>query len=57
MPREQVKAPTDSQEIEAFRRAARKHTKRATASREAARRELIALGIHTKSGKLTKHYK
>lgn len=43
--------------VEMFRKAAEEFTKKATRSVEAARAVLVAEGIHTKSGKLTKNYR
>ncbi len=42
--------------VEVFRKAAEAFTKRATKSKESARKVLVAEGIYTKSGRLTKHY-
>ncbi len=39
-----------------FRKQARTYARKATSSEEAARSTLISLGIHTKSGKLSKKY-
>ncbi|HEX6978643.1 MAG TPA: hypothetical protein VF342_05040 [Alphaproteobacteria bacterium] len=44
-------------EVELFRKAASAYTKKATVSKEAARKELVNLGIYTSSGRLTKNYK
>lgn len=43
--------------VEEFRVAARELTKRETVSREAARAALVKMGIHTKTGRLTKNYR
>jgi len=42
--------------LERFRKAAKAFTTRSTKSQAAARKVLVAEGIYTKSGKLTKHY-
>ena len=48
----------DSQrEVDEFRQAAREYTEKATISRQAARDELIRLGIYTPSGELSDNYK
>lgn len=49
--------PESRREVEEFRRAAREYTEDATASREAARAELVRLGIYTASGELSDNYK
>jgi len=43
--------------LERFRKAAKAFDKRVNRSPEAARRELISVGIYTKSGKLSKNYR
>jgi hypothetical protein len=44
-------------DVASFRKAASAYTKKVTATKSAARKELITLGIYTRSGKLTKHYR
>jgi hypothetical protein len=44
-------------EFDRFEKAAKAFTKRTTKSREAALKVLVAEGIYTKSGKLTKRYR
>jgi hypothetical protein len=60
-----MKAKTQSQSrplldspeaVERFRKAAKTFTSRAVKSQESARKVLVAEGIYTKSGKLTKRY-
>ena len=60
-----MKAPTQSpsqtaldstEAVELFRKAAKAFTSRAAKSQESARKVLVAEGIYTKSGKLTKRY-
>ncbi|MCB2100947.1 MAG: hypothetical protein KDE22_08770 [Rhodobacterales bacterium] len=43
-------------DVEAFRDAAERFTKKTTASKKAARAQLVKEGIITKSGKLTPRY-
>jgi hypothetical protein len=45
-----------NEDVKRFEKAAKAYGKKATASREAARATLVSLGIHTKSGRLTKKY-
>jgi hypothetical protein len=45
------------QGAEEFRKAADEFTASATKSKKAARDTLVKLGIHTKTGRLTKNYK
>lgn len=45
------------QEADRFRKAADSYVARAAASKKSARKTLVALGIHTRSGRLTKRYK
>ena len=53
----QSRASLDSPEaVEFFRKAAKAFTSRAAKSQESARKVLVAEGIYTKSGKLTKRY-
>lgn len=52
-----TKSVTTEQAVSQFREAAAKSTKRATKSQKAARETLIALGSHTRTGKLTAKYK
>ena len=44
-------------DAERFRKAAKAYTKRATKSKKAAQKTLVALGIHTKTGGIAKRYK
>jgi hypothetical protein len=46
----------EPQAIEQFRKMADAYTKRATKTPETALKTLVAEGIYTKSGKLTKNY-
>lgn len=52
-----VKALSSSGEVDRFSKAAKTFERDATESREKARQTLVGLGIHTASGKLTKHYR
>lgn len=45
-----------AKDVERFRKVADAYTARVTKSKESARKALVDLGIHTKSGKLTKNY-
>lgn len=54
-----AKRPTDlnsPQAVDWFRKAAEAFTKKATATRETARKVMVDEGIYTKSGKLSKNY-
>jgi hypothetical protein len=44
-------------DVKRFDKAAKTFTGRATVSQNAARKTLVALGINTKTGKLTKRYR
>ena len=48
---------TTMEDAERFRKAAAKYTVKATRTRDSARKKLIDLGIYTKSGRLSKHYR
>lgn len=47
---------TTAKDVERFRKAADAYTARVTKTKESARKALVKLGTHTKSGKLTKNY-
>ena len=47
--------PLDS--VQAFQAAADEYLRKNTATPEAARAAMIRIGVYTKSGKLSKHYK
>ena len=44
-------------DVERFEKAAEAYGRKATASKKKARETLVALGIYTKSGRLTKNYR
>jgi hypothetical protein len=46
-----------SRDAKRFRKAATAFAKKATASKETARKTLVEMGIYTPSGKLTKNYR
>jgi hypothetical protein len=54
---EQKLAYATDREVDRFEKAARRYVARVTKSKGAARRELVKLGIYTKSGRLSAGYK
>ena len=53
----QAARPHPLHDMDVFNEMMETYLQDATASPEAARKELIKIGIHTKSGKLSRHYR
>lgn len=56
-PRQDVVAGDTSEDVKKFAKAAKTFTGKATETRRSAQKTLIALGISTQTGKLTKRYR